>query len=82
MKEALKDTSSTPFRIPSSVKFVKIDRVTGKFPTPLTPKQNVFFEAFKAEDSLENIGSNSEAETNSEESQEEESSNNNPSGIY
>ncbi len=82
MKEALKDTSSTPFRIPSSVKFVKIDRVTGKFPTPLTPKQNVFFEAFKAEDSLENIGSNSEAETNSEENQEEESSNNNPSGIY
>jgi penicillin-binding protein 1A len=81
MKEALKDSPSTPFRIPNSVKFVKIDRITGKFPTPLTPKQNVFFEAFKADDSLENIGSNGDSEAKSIEN-DEDSSSQNPSGIY
>jgi penicillin-binding protein 1A len=81
MKEALKDSPSTPFRIPNSVKFVKIDRITGKFPTPLTPKQNVFFEAFKADDSLENIGSNGDSEAKSIEN-DEGSSSQNPSGIY
>ncbi len=80
MKEALKDTPSTPFRIPNSVKFVKIDRITGKFPTPSTPKQNIFFEAFKNEDSLENIGSNNDV-TNGE-IKEENPENQNPSGIY
>ncbi|MBM3579491.1 MAG: penicillin-binding protein 1A [Alphaproteobacteria bacterium] len=53
MKDALKDKASTPFRIPSSVKFVKVDRVTGRYPTPTTPKEHVFFEALKLNDTLE-----------------------------
>jgi len=52
MKKALKDKPSTPFRIPSSVKFVKIDRNTGKIATPKTPRENIFFEAFKLSDSI------------------------------
>ncbi len=77
MKEALKDTPSTPFRVPNTVKLVKIDRTTGKFPTPSTPKENIFFEAFKLNDTIEE----------SDESEEEEGAYNNPSdsdtsGIY
>ncbi len=53
MKQALKDAPSTPFRVPSTVKFVKVDRTTGKFPTPATPKDHIFFEAFKATDDVD-----------------------------
>jgi penicillin-binding protein 1A len=53
MKQALKDTPSIPFRVPDSVKFVKIDRLTGSYPTPSTPKENIFFEAFKLNDNLD-----------------------------
>ena len=53
MKQALKDTPSTPFRIPSSVKFVKIDFDTGKEPTSTTPKDKVFFEALKINDFID-----------------------------
>jgi membrane carboxypeptidase/penicillin-binding protein len=52
MKEALKNTSSTPFRIPNDIKFEKIDRLTGKYPTPETPKEQIFSEAFKLNDVL------------------------------
>lgn len=52
MKDALKDKPSTPFRIPNTVKFVKIDRSTGRLPTPATPKEKIFFEAFKAEENV------------------------------
>ncbi len=55
MKQALKDTPSTPFRVPNSVKFVKIDRTTGKFANPATPKDHLFFESFKADDDVDNI---------------------------
>ncbi len=55
MKDALKDTPSRPFRVPNSVKFVKIDREIGKFATPATPKENVFFEAFKLSDDTNKI---------------------------
>lgn len=84
MKEALKNTPSTAFRIPNSVKFVKIDRTTGKFPTPATPKENIFFEAFKATDSLDNIGSNSD-ESSGEEGEgdaEDKPADADPTGIY
>ncbi len=81
MKEALKDKPSTPFRIPSSVKFVKIDRTTGKFPTPATPKENIFFETFKVDDSIENIDSSNEANSSDKES-EVENSDSDPTGIY
>lgn len=57
MKGALKDRPSTPFRVPSTVKFVKVDRATGKFPTSSTPKDRVFFEAFKLNDSLDDSDS-------------------------
>ncbi len=50
MKQALKDVPSTPFRVPSEVKFVKINRKTGMIPTPETPKENIIFEAFKLDD--------------------------------
>lgn len=53
MKEALKDIDPTPFRVPESVKFVKIDRKTGMSPTPSTPKYNIIFEALKLNDTIE-----------------------------
>jgi|APGre2960657423_1045063.scaffolds.fasta_scaffold05929_2 penicillin-binding protein 1A len=52
MKEALKDKPSTPFRVPSSIKFVKIDRTSGRHPTVETPKEKIFFEAFKSNDDV------------------------------
>jgi penicillin-binding protein 1A len=52
MKEALKDKPSTPFRVPSSIKFVKIDRTSGRHPTVETPKEKIFFEAFKSNDNV------------------------------
>jgi penicillin-binding protein 1A len=82
MKEALKDTPSRPFRIPSSVRFVKIDRTTGKFPTPATAKERIFFEAFKLNDSIENIGSSEDNSDKIEENNPEEDSSSEPSGIY
>jgi penicillin-binding protein 1A len=50
MKEALKNTPSTPFRIPNEVKFEKIDRLTGQYPNPETPKEHIFSEALKLND--------------------------------
>ncbi len=53
MKDALKDKASTPFRVPSTVKFVKVDRAAGRYATPSTPKDNLFLEAFKLNDSID-----------------------------
>ncbi len=53
MKEAIKDKPSVPFRMPNSVKLVKIDKTTGKYPNPSTPKEKIFFEALKLEDEIE-----------------------------
>lgn len=53
MKDALKDKASTPFRVPNSVKFVKVDRAAGRYATPSTPKDNLFLEAFKLNDSID-----------------------------
>ncbi len=86
MKDALKDTPSKPFRVPNSVKFVKIDRTIGKFPTPSTPRENIFFEAFKNSDDInsalsqnifDRIIGGSESSEN-----EDEKENIEPSGIY
>ena len=92
MKQALKDTQSTPFRIPNGVKFVKIDRTIGKFPTPATPKDHIFFEAFKPTDDVDNIlnanTSNVSSEAAGEPAQEGSVQQQNsdekasPSGIY
>ncbi len=80
MKQALKDTPSTPFRVPSSVKFVKVDRATGKFPSSSTPKDRVFFEAFKIDDSLDN--SDSSSDSKEDEGFGDKESESSPSGIY
>jgi penicillin-binding protein 1A len=58
MKKSLKDTPSTPFRVPNDVKFVKIDRTTGNLPTPYTPKKDIIFEAFKLHDIVEHGSQN------------------------
>lgn len=78
MKEALKNVPSTPFRVPNTVKFVKIDRTTGKFPSPQTPKEKVFFEALKLNDDLES-GSSEEEDGNEFNTK---SSDSDPTGIY
>lgn len=53
MKDAIKDKPSVPFRTPNSIKLVKIDRSTGKYPNPSTPKEKIFFEALKIEDEID-----------------------------
>jgi len=63
MKEALKDKLSLPFRIPPTVKLVKIDRTTGLPPTPVTNPGDIIFEAFKINNETENINSNENIET-------------------
>jgi len=80
MKEALSKTPSTPFRVPNSVKFVKIDRFTGKLPTPATPKNQIFFEAFKLDDSIEEDEESSNEDSENSEFDEDKSTQ--PSGIY
>jgi penicillin-binding protein 1A len=90
MKDALKDSPSTPFRVPNTVKFVKVDRTTGKFPTPSTPKERVFFEAFKVNDSIENTDNEDgdfksgkdEESDNNEFNDNKGSDTSNPTGIY
>ncbi|MBM5782016.1 MAG: penicillin-binding protein 1A [Pelagibacterales bacterium] len=77
MKQALKDSPSKPFRVPNTVKFVKIDRSTGKFPNASTPKDRVFLEAFKLNDSMD-----LESTENEEETSEKTDSGSDPVGIY
>lgn len=78
MKEALKNVPSTPFRVPNTVKFVKIDRFTGKLPTPETAKDHIFFEAFKLEDKVEEEEEGSEIDEN----EFGKPSDSDPKGIY
>ena len=52
MRDALKDKPSIPFRVPNSVKLVKIDKLNGKYATPSTPKSQIFFEALKINDEI------------------------------
>jgi penicillin-binding protein 1A len=75
MKEALANKPSTPFRVPNTVKFVKIDRTSGRLPTPSTPKDRIFFEAFKIDDNLEELNAIEEVES-------KENEDFDPSGIY
>ncbi|MDX2083628.1 MAG: penicillin-binding protein 1A [Rickettsiales bacterium] len=78
MKQALKDKPSTPFRVPNTVKFVKIDRNTGKFPDSNTTKDKIFFEAFKLNDKIED---NQDSENNDGDDGFGDKVSN-PSGIY
>jgi penicillin-binding protein 1A len=84
MKEALKNTPSTPFRGPNTVKFVKIDRTSGKYPTPLTPKERVFFEAFKMDDTISSADSldNASDEVEEDDGFGNKTSDSDPTGIY
>jgi len=84
MKEALKNTPSTPFRVPNTVKFVKIDRTSGKYPTPLTPKERVFFEAFKMDDTISSADSldNASDEVEEDDGFGNKTSDSDPTGIY
>jgi penicillin-binding protein 1A len=95
MKEAIKDKPSVPFRTPNSVKLVKIDRTTGKYPNPSTPKEKIFFEALKIEDEIdenqndenstqndENSSENNGSEDNKEKLSEPNIEDNQPTGIY
>jgi len=59
MQNALDGVPNTPFRVPNDVKFVKIDRKTGRLPTPSTPKDQIMFEAFKLKDVVEGGGDDS-----------------------
>ena len=54
MYRALKNEPAKPFPIPEAIKFIKIDKNTGKYPGPLTPKKDIIFEAFKMEDAILN----------------------------
>ncbi len=82
MKEALKDRPSTPFRVPNTVKFEKIDRLTGKYPTPSTPRTNVFLEAFKIDDMIEEGDDSSSGSSFGNESENGEPESSSPKGIY
>lgn len=53
MEKALQGVPNTPFRVPNDIKFVKIDKKTGRLPTPSTPKNQIMFEAFKLNDVVE-----------------------------
>jgi penicillin-binding protein 1A len=75
MKQALKNVSSTPFRVPDEVKFVKINKLTGALPNPSTPKDDIIFEAFKLNDQIES----DESISTGDDSQKDQSEN---VGIY
>ncbi len=83
MKEALKNKPSTPFRIPNTIKAVKIDRTTGKSPTPATPRENIAFEYFKLNDTVESADSTSEVDSDRDGNEfNDKSSDSEPVGIY
>jgi hypothetical protein len=81
-----------PFRVPNSIKLVKIDRTTGRYPNPSTPKEKIFFEALKIEDEIDENQENEIKDENNENSKtdqnpQEESldsliKDNQPTGIY
>ncbi|HSQ97651.1 MAG TPA: PBP1A family penicillin-binding protein [Rickettsiales bacterium] len=53
MRNALKDKPSIPFRVPDSVKLVKIDTKTGYYPTPYSDPKDIVLEAFKEGDKIQ-----------------------------
>lgn len=52
MKEALKDTPSIPFRVPSTVNLIRIDTKTGYYPTPYSNPNDIVLEGFKEGDKI------------------------------
>lgn len=47
MKDVLVDMPSKPFRIPDGVKFIKVDRKTGRSPNAFTKRGDTILESFK-----------------------------------
>lgn len=84
MGQALADSPATPFRVPNTVKFVKINRFTGKMATPETPREHTIFEAFKLYDLVEKTDSNKmqNLQDGEEVNEFDTEFNSNPSGIY
>jgi len=58
MRESLKNYQSRPFKIPSGLKFVKIDRNSGKPPIPSSLKKDIIFEIFKEENYAKAVKNN------------------------
>ena len=84
MKEALADKPVIPFRVPNSIKLVKIDRTNGKYPSISTPKEKIFFEAFKLNDEITE-SENIDQENNNKEGKDDINDlldDNQPNGIY
>lgn len=52
MREALKDTPSIPFRVPSTVNLIRIDTKTGYYPTPYSNPNDIVLEGFKEGDKI------------------------------
>jgi len=52
MKNALKNTPSVPFRVPSTVNLIRIDTKTGYYPTPDSNPKDIVLEAFKEGDKI------------------------------
>lgn len=50
MEKALKDTPSTPFRVPPGINFIKIDAATGLPPVPGQTGGRIVLEAFKGDE--------------------------------
>ncbi|MEZ6023500.1 MAG: penicillin-binding protein 1A [Hyphomonadaceae bacterium] len=57
MREALRDTPATPFRIPAGVRLVRIDQQTGALPTGAT--ESTLLEAFRPGTEPTNTGTSS-----------------------
>jgi penicillin-binding protein 1A len=49
MTNALANEPAKPFPIPQGIQFKKIDRTTGRSPSPNTPQKDIIFEALKSE---------------------------------
>ena len=72
MKNALKNKTSIPFRIPDSIELVKIDRTTGEKPTLISKQSDIIFESFKRGTYMrKNEEDNIESLTQDDESNEE-----------
>lgn len=57
MTNALKDKPSIPFRVPDTVKLIKIDTKSGYYPTPFSSSKDLVLEAFKLDDKIEKFES-------------------------
>ena len=52
MLKALENTQSIPFRIPSTINLIRIDKQTGYYPSPTSNPNNIIMEAFKKSDKI------------------------------